>query len=195
MPEVGEGDMAVYFGKFAAALLPEFLGGWQLPQPQMPWALWLWTDNIVLEHQKGIPNDLDYLERGHIFGEAGELTLRRAGDDVRWTFVGTAILPEEIIAHDAPFNAQNYWTSNVNLRLRPYERTALLWGEYMPQIGQWYQARVGRAELAYPTLAGHTRVQIHYREYLYAGDVALVWHWGIDSAADNEEEKYGNRES
>lgn len=158
-----------------------WVSAWQLPRPGMPWSLWQWTDRIVIEHEAAMPGDLEYLERGRVFGPEGDLELRRDGDDVRWRFVGApdVPLPPRSISED-------YWAAACH-GLRAFERTALLWGTHRSG-GNWQDDRVGWASLRYPpTLGEPERVRLRYREYLDGGDVAAVWLLDLAAARSGEE--------
>jgi hypothetical protein len=142
----------------------------------MPWSIWQWTDAIDIEHQAAQPGDLDYLERGRVFGEQGDLELRREGDRVLWRFVGPVADPDPVpddIKTDE-YGAASDRNEQAERGLRPYERTALLWGADDDGDGRWFEERVGRARLEYPTMKGSQVVQVHYVEYLHGGDVKFV---------------------
>jgi hypothetical protein len=152
----------------------------------MPWSIWQWTDAIPPGHQATQPGDLDYLERGRLFGKQGDLELRREGDRVLWRFIGPAIdpdpVPDEVKTTD--YEAANYWDEHTERDLRPYERTALLWGADDDRDGRWYEDRVGRADLNYPEMEGRQVVQVRYIEYLHGGDVEFVRLLGLEPGPD-----------
>lgn len=175
-PLIGPEHLAVWGGEFTADRLKAFLNTWNLPRDGMPWSLWQWTDDIKVQHRAGIPGDLDYLERGRIFGPDGDLELRRDwrrdGDRFLWRFVG-----ETGTRKPQGFDVADYWTGREDKPVRPYQRTALLWGSKeaakpYDKTG-WHEDRVGRAQLDYPNVNGN-RVQVRYVEYLYGGEVELV---------------------
>jgi hypothetical protein len=177
-PQVDPKCLTVWGGEFefAAEMLEAFLEAWNLPQASMPWSLWQWTDDIDMDHQGAPPSDLDYLERGRIFGKQGDLELRRNGDQVLWRFIGVADdsdpLPAGVKSPD--YGATNYWDEHEGRYLRPYIRTALLWGADEEGDGRWYEDRVGRADLNYPEMEGNQVVLVRYIEYLHGSNVELV---------------------
>lgn len=186
-PTQGPDDLAVWGGAFDATRLDDFLQAWGLPRSGMPWSLWQWTDKIHLGHGEGSPGDLDYLERGRVFGEGGDLSLRRDGDRFLWYFVG-----EPRTSQPQGFNVADYWEGREDKPVRSRQRTALLWGskeaaELHGKTG-WYEDRVGQAELDYPNINGD-RVQVCYREYLRGGRVELVWLLGLEPAPQPAEEE------
>ena len=186
---IGPTELAVWGGEFAADRLQAFLQTWNLPCAGMPWSLWQWTDKIQMKHGAGAPADLDYLERGRIFGPDGDLELRRDprqdGDRFLWRFVG-----ESGIAQPQGFDVAPYWAGREDKPLQSYERTALLWGskEAAKPHGKasWHDDRVGGAELDYPSVNSN-RAQVRYVEYLRGGDVELVRLLCLEDAPDRTE--------
>jgi hypothetical protein len=206
----GPGDLAVWGGEFGSQALEAFLKAWNLPRPGMPWSIWQWTDDIDIGHDAALPGELGYLERGRVFGEQGDLELRREGDQVLWRFVGPTSDPDPVPddVKTADYGAVNYWgenaerdpdadpatidegqavnycRENAGRGLRPYERTALLWGADDNGDGRWRDPRVGRARLEYPTMKGHQVVQVRYVEYLHGGDVEFARLLGLEPGPD-----------
>jgi hypothetical protein len=177
--EIDSGTLTIINGEFEVQRLEPFLKAWELPREGMPWALWQWTDDIRITYEESMPEDLDYLERGRIFGKVGDLALRRDGARLYWQYIGESEgVPVEL---SADYGGTDYWDIHEEgWKLRPYERTALLWGEYVPELGHWYEDRVGWARLVYPTLEDSARVQARYVEYLRGGDVELVRLVGLE---------------
>jgi hypothetical protein len=183
-PTQGPADLAVWGGTSDASRLGDFLQTWDLPRPGMPWNVWQWTDQIRLGHGEGSPGDLDYLERGRVFGEEGDLSLRRDGSRFLWHFVGvTGTAPPD------GFKFDDYWDDRAGAPLRSRQRTALLWGEERRDesgnpLGIWQEDRVAAAVLEYPGLRGARRVRMRYREYLRGGRVELVWLLDLEEVAE-----------
>lgn len=179
-PPAGPEQLTVLGGEFPASRLEMFLQAWALPRDGMPWSLWQWTDDIRLDHGAGLPTDLDYLERGRVFGSAGDLELRREQGRFLWRFVGPSTPPPL-----PGFDVDNYWDHPLAAPLRPYERTALLWGNRQAarnlNKAGWHDDRVGWARLDYPNVQGE-RVQVRYREYLRGSRVELVQLLGLEEA-------------
>jgi hypothetical protein len=178
-PLIGPQQLAAWGETFPCEELEAFLNAWRLPRAGMPWSLWQWTDEIKLGHAVGNPLELAYLERGHVFGVKGDLQLRRDGDGFLWQFTG-----DTAVAMPAGFPAGNYWDAHPGWTLRPYERTALLWGEDARDEGVWRENRVGRAKLIYPGMKGNQVVQVRYVEYLRGGNVELTRLLALEKGPD-----------
>jgi hypothetical protein len=182
-PTIQREQLTVWGGGFPG--VPEqiraFLKAWALPRAGMPWSLWQWTDRIELQRGASLPGDLEFLERGRVFGKEGDLELRREmrpdGDRMAWRFIGDA-------ATSTPMGLEpdNYWDGKEGAVLRARERSALLWGsrEAAENLGKdgWHDDRVGWAKLEYPSVTGE-RIKICYREYLSGGTVEFVWWLGL----------------
>jgi hypothetical protein len=185
---IGPDRLAAHGGEFEASRLAEFVASWSFPRARMPWALWHWTDDIRIEHGAAPPGDLDYLERGRLFGDEADLELRRDDDRVLWRLVG-----EPALQVPAAFASLDYWNGREQQQFRLRERTMLLWGAERRDrggnpTGLWQEDRVGWARLAYPPLlTGHRRLRVRYREYLLGDNVELVWLLRLEPYAEGEE--------
>jgi hypothetical protein len=181
-PTVGRDDLAVWGGSFAAGDLDRFISAWALPREGMPWSLWQWTDRIEVQYGQGAPGELEYLERGRVFGPQGDFEIRREGERFLWRFVG-----QRDTAMPPAFQAADYWQGREGTRLRPCRRTALLWGSRQaaaPHGKQgWHDDRVSQARLEYPRLEGD-RVQAAYVEYLDGGNVEFVRYVDLANRPD-----------
>lgn len=175
---------AVVGGCFAAEKLQAFLVACGVPRQGMPWALWQWTDRIDLQHGAGIPGDVDYLDRGRLFGAEGDLELRRDGNRFRWRYVGEHNDALLLSVQAGEFGTSEPATGADTVQLSPYERTALLWGEDKSGQGKWHEDRVGWANLDYPGMKGNPVVQVRYIEYLLEGNVELVRLLGLEKGPD-----------
>jgi hypothetical protein len=170
-PTVGQERLAIWGGMCAEDALSDFLAGWSLEQ--MPYRVWESTDRIDFEKDTSVSN-VALLERGRLFGEGGDLDLRRDGAVFRWRFVGTpTICPPE------PYNAKenNFWAHHPEATYHCYEESALLWGERKGD--RWHEDRVAAANLDYPAPDDAERVQVRYRVYSRAGHVEFVWLTGV----------------
>ncbi len=96
------------------------------------------------------------ISRLHIFGEGGDLTVRRDENIFYWRFVGHETLLENLIGRLYP-------DENMPLSIDG-ETKALLWGRYQGE-GAWQEDIVGKATLGYPTddvkEAEHTMIFAH----------------------------------
>lgn len=191
-PAIRREKLKVWSGSIPAK--PEqiraFLKLWALPRAGMPWSLWQWTDRIELQQGASMPGDLEFLERGRVFGKDGDLELRREmrpdGDGMAWRFVGdaTASTPEGL-------ERDKYWDKMEGAHLRSRQRSVLLWGsrEAAGNLGKdgWHDDRVGWAKLDYPNVTGE-RIKLCYREYLSGGTVEFVWWLGLNGLNEPCEE-------
>lgn len=190
-PQVSQGELAIWGGKFKADKLAAFLDAWDWTSLDMPWHIWEWVSDIIFEHQSGPPALLDedfrrpqWLERARFFGPGGDLELRRDGDCFLWRFVGRPETTKPCGFFDPE---ADYWThdGHAGRQLHVCRRKALLWGQELAgHPGRWHDDRVARARLTYPAASGQStkgRAQLRYNEYLYGDDVEAVWWQGIES--------------
>jgi len=146
------------------------LPGWldRLDLSGMDVRIWEFTDRCTIGSDgPPEPGEIKRLERARLFGEGGDLDLRRDGDRFLWRYVGEK--------EKAPEGAVLEWPgSEVNPVYRR-ERTALLWGERKEGQSRWFDDRVAGAELTYPVEGAPARVQVRYYEYTQAGRTLAVW--------------------
>ncbi len=143
----------------------------------MKFRIWEFTDRCTIGTDAP-PQQVERLERARLFGESGDLDIRRDGQRFLWRYVGAA--------ENAPACEEMEWPgSDVNPVYRR-ERTALLWGTRERQQTQWFDDRVSGASLTYfpnPTPLDEgveERVQVQFREYTQAGRVLAVWLRGLE---------------
>jgi hypothetical protein len=170
-------DITLVGGRMAETEVISWLERWDLDK--LCWRMWESVSEIKLEEKTALPN-IQWLERGRIFGESGDLTLRRDGAQFRWWFIGDKDfrLLENHGGHD-------FWDNPSHQRngLFAIRQEAILWGAYQSkteEIGRnepplWYDDRVGYAKLFYPaSLAGNRHIYARYYEYLDRGRVIAV---------------------
>jgi len=177
-------QLALLGGKIGETELLTWLKTWKLDAIDLPWRLWESISNLKFE-QASLPTSIPLLERGRLFGEDGDLTVRRDGNQFRWWYVGKpSVVPKTILEAK---ETSAFWQQHPTPTLHTIEQSAILWGSHQgtDQDGKqrWYDDRVGWANLAYPvdvqTLQEHRHIYIRYREYLNAGQVAFVWIHGL----------------
>jgi len=179
-PLVGKDDLSIWGGRCAEGDLLAFLQGWE-NLSSMPYRIWEYVSDILFE-KDALPEDVVLLQRGRLFGEGGDLEVRRDGEGFTWQFIGLeGARPPE--GYDLEEN--DFWQQH-DIAFHQYEQTALLWGERQGE-NDWFDNRVAGAELAYPGVAGK-RVQLHYKIFSRAGRVQFVWYTGL---SEWEEEKNG----
>ena len=182
--QVGKEQLAIWGGKCSETQVLDLVQQWPTLD-RMPCHIWEYCSDITFDRDAW-PEDVQLLERGRLFGEGGDLSLRRDGDHFRWWFIGPAgVIP--------PGGGKDFWQANPGVTFHEYEGTALLWGKgKQAQIGDetvwwWFDDRVARAKLCYPVEGQPGRVQIEYRIYSRAGRVEFVWLMGLSEykEADN----------
>lgn len=174
--------LTILGGDCAVDQLLKFLTAWQLPKADMPWCLWEEASRIVLE-EKTLPDAPEHLERGRVFGPAGDLSLRRNGPSFRWWFIG----PAGIAAPQTYGQVHDFWADaqRHKLILHRHDEKALLWGKWAGKGADgrdvWREDRVAGAQLNYPGLIGPPeRVQVRFYRFTTAGRVAFVWLQGLE---------------
>jgi hypothetical protein len=168
----GQNDLAIWGGECAETGLLAFLAAWDLSE--MPFRIWEYASRI--DFQRGtLPDNISLLERGRLFGEGGDLTLRRGGPGFFWHFVG-----QSETYPPANYKAEDFWNSNTDLTFHRWDETALLWGERKNGATRWLDDRVGRADLDYPVPEEWKRVQVRYWAFSHAGRTAFVWLRGLE---------------
>ena len=84
---------AIWGGEFSAGRLQAFLAAWT-GRGDLPWRVWEWVSDMQIMHGASAPPaNLQWLERGRLFGDGGDLTLRRDGERFMWHFVGPHASP------------------------------------------------------------------------------------------------------
>ena len=139
--------------------------------------IWEFTDRCTIGAD-GPPETAEWLERARLFGEGGDLDLRRDGDRFLWRYVGKK--------EKAPKGAVLEWPGSDVAPVYCRERTALLWGTRKGEQEQWFDDRVSGASLTY--FSGplplpekvEERVQVRYCEYTQAGRTLAVWLRGLE---------------
>ncbi len=164
-----------------------FLKGWELTH--MPYRIWEYVSEISFA-QDTLPTNETLLEHGRLFGEGGDLTLRRDGAEFRWHFVG-----EPEMKPPEGYGDNNFWAveANKGVIFHKWCNEAMLWGEYKKELGRWHDNRVARAKLTYPISNGREgeRVMINYYTFSQAGQVQFVWFRELDKWKKENENANG----
>lgn len=92
-PLKGKNDLTILGGTVTAENLKTWLAAWIGDAPgRLRWRLYEYPhrfdafDSTMVEN--ALPQSYAYLERARLFGEEGDLDIRRDGNDMRWRFVG-----------------------------------------------------------------------------------------------------------
>ena len=142
------------------------------------WRVWEMTDSCTIGHDWFEEQDQDgkdnwrWLERARLFGEGGDLDIRRDGERFLWRYVGE---PD----HAPPCGNKLEPDDGSPVYCR--EQTALLWGTRERDQEQWFDDRVSGAKLTYAVDGDPERVQVRYREYTQAGQALTVWLQGLEA--------------
>ncbi len=183
--KVGSDTLSILGGQCGPAEALELVQQWPTLM-EMPHRIWEYASEIVFEKDT-LPNEIQWLERGRLFGPGGDLSLRREEGMFLWYFVG----PSGIKAPDNLSGVEDFWVQG-EAGAKFYENmdTALLWGEHLENSSQlnkadsdrrerlWFDDRTASAKLHYADdLTG--RVQVNYRTYSRAGRVEFVWLVGL----------------
>lgn len=174
----GRHNLTILGGQCAEIDLLKFLEQWD--PAGMPFRVWEYIGEVVFEKDT-LPQNIALLERGRIFGEGGDLMLRRNDTTFDWRFVG----PVGIKPPAGGYDTQDYWEYHPKETFHQHNETALLWGEWNGK--RWTEDRVAAAKLNYP--ATGRQIQLHYRVFSRAGRVKFVWYTGLSEwrEADHNE--------
>lgn len=170
--KVGSSDLVIWGGNFPDKQLPAFLDAWEdLLIEKLPWRMYEYVSYFTV--QEASANDLARpiswfdLERARLFGQLGDLDLRRDESTFRWRFIGAknGIWPEL----SPTFKVRDFWTkpsSNPSV-FREVKHSYYQWR------GTREQQRVGKKWLSDANLANQN-VYLEQRHYLLNGQVAFV---------------------
>ena len=178
-PKVCSDDYLILGGMINEGDVKDFLRSWYLSDKKMEWSLWEWTNSIILEKYKTSCDNIALLERVRIFGEDGDLYLRRTENCFQWSFIGIPGI------NPPPRYLARRLNPDVCMRLSE-EKEALLWGAKKKGAFR-IEKRVGFRVLAYPEeFKDSLLVVIKYREYLDAGRSAFVRWYGLEEGNDKK---------
>lgn len=192
-PAIEPGAFAFWGGTCTETELLAFLRGWGLPRKEMPYCIWEYASEIIFDEQSLPGSDKLYLlQAGRVFGHRGDLALRREEGGFAWRYIGQAETRPPA-GHDHEEN--DYWSAEPQARLHHYDgQHALLWGEWSPSAGRWFEDRVARANLSYPVVPAD-RVWLEYETFSRNGVIEFVWYKKLlpwqDQAAGKQVQQLG----
>jgi len=177
---IRKGQLAIWGGECSEATVLTLLQNWP-GLAEMPYRIWEYTDEIKFEKDGQLPASFQWLERARLFGEGGDLTLRRDGEKFHWWFVGLPgiplpdILPVDL--EEIKKKAKNFWDHDPQACFNEETATMLLWGNRPENNNLFWDDRVAGANLSYEKMvAGPAeRVEIEYVTYSRAGRLEFVW--------------------
>ncbi len=178
-PKIGRDTLTILAGLCQEKEMLGFLQQWEI---EFSYRIWEYASEIVFEkNEEPAKINVALLERGRLFGNEGDLSIRREGTSFSWLFLGA-------VGTQAPkgsYNTQDYWSKDNNHKVEKfhcYPEKTLLWGEWNGR--QWHESRVAGANLIYPS-AGK-RVQLEYLIYSHAGQVIFVRYTGLNEWRESE---------
>ena len=186
----GAMDLTIVGGRVAAGELAQLLRAWPWPEGSDLFALWQHSSEFVIDKSSYLPaTDVGTLEKGRVFADVGDLSVRRHLNDFRWRFIGA----KEVAPPLPASKFQDYWDQHPGKMFFAEPRTALLWGQRVQQTAtdgsteiQWLEDRVRQARLIYSTDANKTlagpqgRTQLSYMIYSDAGRIEFVRYLGFE---------------
>jgi hypothetical protein len=178
--QVGKNDLAIWGEACAETEALDLVKHWPTVA-QMPYRIWEYCSNIVFG--RDISANVQWLERARLFGEGGDLSLRRDAKGFHWWFVGPigSCLPDG-------FQGKDFWKAESDAKFHECKEAALLWGKggmHQAEGEQkrwiWFEDRTASAQLCYPVDGEPERVQVDYRTYSRRGRIEFVWLTGLSS--------------
>ena len=168
---VGWNELSVFGGEFDAGEVGSFFDAWRTVASDMSYRIWENIDCMFFENGTW-PDKYALFEQARLFGDGGDLSVRRDGDRCFWRFVGPEgyRLPAGVQGYD-------YWGSvPEGTRLHVALDEVLLWGkgEKMPDGSMiWRDDRTAGHRLVYPQQTAE-RVKLVMKKYSRAGNVEHV---------------------
>lgn len=176
---IAKDDIHIRGGEIGEDKLQQFISMWN--QLEMPFVILETVREIVIRKNYDFSTlAANTVDRISIFGEGGDLDIRRDADYFRWRYIGENKLPEKVEGED-------FWDKNPNKKYFIEEKKALLWGKYNSDRNLWHDDRVAKAKLSYPVEGNPERVKIRYRTLSEEGVIAFVWFVAIEGGKEDEQ--------
>lgn len=158
--EIRPRDLIIVGGVLSADKLPEFLGHFSTHmQTDMPWSMIETVHAFKVRERADLTKLLDakqvfLLERARIFGEAGDLDIRRDGEEFRWRFLGETIPADKKFAET--FSSEDFWDAYPDIRFYSIQECHMQWqpGDGRVSTG-WFESASLNASATYLE-------QVHY---------------------------------
>ncbi len=163
----------------------------KIDQERMPYIINEEFSKISIN--KGFSNDEirpELVARLRIFGQCGDLEIRRDENDIFWRFIGE----KDLFSLE---RGENFWdaceTNSEPKKFFVEEKEALLWGEKTSSKTageeriECFDNRVAGANLVYPikNKKDISRVKIIYRTLSTEGKVSFVWYLSLKGVNEN----------
>lgn len=169
-------DIQIWGGEIKEEELKEFLQKWSLSG--MPYRIVETVRDIKITQNDIMDIEPEEVERIRIFGEEGDLDIRRDSSSFKWRSVGKIQPPQGI-------RGENFWEKNHDKKFFMEEKEALLWGKYAQNMKLWHDSQVARAKLLYPVGGKPEKVKIKYKILSEKGAVSFVWLTEIRGNVEN----------
>ncbi len=162
-------DIQIWGGEIEENILQKFISKWDFSN--MPFTILETITEIIIEKKvdfSKIPSD--QIERIRIFGQGGDLDIRRDANLFRWRYVGLNNPPKDS-------EGKNFWEEekNSNKKFFVEEKEALLWGKYDSKKNLRQEDRVAKAKLSYPVQGNPKFAKIRYKTLSEQGVISFVW--------------------
>jgi hypothetical protein len=169
---LAKGDIKIWGGKITEEHLASFVSLWDMSR--MPFIILETLGDIrVTRNSDYLEIDPYVVDRLRIFGEDGDLDIRRDSNIFFWRYIGMNSPPEGI-------EGKSFWDENPDKRFfMGDDECALLWGKYDSRKKLWHERRVASAKLSYPVERNPERVRVRYRTLSENGILAFVWFLAI----------------
>lgn len=177
--KIKKGGIEIWGGEIVEEYLREFVNLWDMSR--MPFTILETLEEIrIIRNFDYAEIDSYVIDRFRIFGEDGDLDIRRNSNIFLWRYIGRSDPPEGI-------KGKNFWDENPDKKFfMENNKYALLWGKYNPDKKLWHEDRVAGAKLLYPVDGNPERVKIRYRTLSENGIIAFVWFLAIEEGDQDE---------
>lgn len=172
-PVISAGQLHILGGQMTEGQLNAFLQVWQgKSTSDFAWAMIETVDKFdvckINSTLGEFIDDVTLLERIRLFGETGDLDVRRNGMQFHWRFIGnkTAVLPNL-----TSFSAVDFWQAAPHTTLREVTRSYYQWREQDKRVNAQWAATIGLSS------AG---MWLKQKQYLENGRVAFVRYVGFE---------------
>ncbi len=164
-------NLAIRGGNFPAGNLYAFWHEWRTLIARLEWRMFEYVNEFQLRNTAANPDlpephEFWKLERARIFGDVGDLEVRRDGETFYWRYIGVNDTNLPVVS--SAFGGQDFWATNGAMEFHVAHKDYYQWRG----IAQKEQ-RVDSKWLDHIGL-GDENVKLQTREYLRAGRVEFV---------------------
>lgn len=180
-------ELVIWSGRFKALTsnLQSFLDAWGSYSSFFTWGLWESASRFDVENRNGQhkiapPADqLVHVERVRLFGEKGDLDIRRDVEQFYWRFIGDHFDPSTIKPDLSAFAPRDYFEQNGEAGFRKLEKSYYLWrkDEKENRVNTMWVENTKLADV------DNYLKQVHY---FLDGELAFVRYVGISHVQPQE---------